>query len=442
MPHRIHSITLWLFLSLLLLTGIQGLFRIVKEKELLGVVTVQQICPPSLDSLADGTFQRCATLHLNNRLGFRNSLIRINSQLTFSLFGISPASNVVIGKDRYLFETGYINSWLGKDNTSREKIAGKVHRLRAFQDIMKENGVHFIVVFCPSKARFMPENLPHKFRTKGVRTNYETYVEVIAKEAPDLNFIDFSDYFRKLKMSSPYTLFPKGGTHWTNFSSRYYALDSLLHYMENLSGSEYPSLRTDRIYQTDSLLIPDDDISTLFNLIFPFPSGQITYADFGIDSAGTVKPDVLAIGDSYYWQIFGFDKIGKIFNASDFWVWNEVFYPKSKYEGVTAEDYIFLKNDILAHNFLILMITEINLSTLLNFDEKTYALFDPENPVVKELQQKRAERIGFYRAMILNDPRWSALVREKAKIRKLTFEQMVENDAEYMVDNELNQLRN
>jgi len=103
---------------------------------------------------------------------------------------------------------------------------------------------------------------------------------------------------------------------------------------------------------------------------------------------------------------------------------------------------MFLKQDILEHKFFILMATEINLPNLLNFDEKTFALFDPDNPIVKELQKKRAERINFFKVMILNNPEWSALVREKAKVRKLSYEQMVQNDAEYMVDYEINNLKN
>jgi hypothetical protein len=442
MRFRLSDIILYTFLTLLLLTGIQGIFRVVKEKDLLGVITVTEKCSPSADSILDGTFQQCATLYLNNHMGFRKSLIRLNSQITFSVFGISPASNVVIGKDNYLFETGYINSWTGHDFTSREKITGRVRRLTEFQRIMDDRGVNFILVFCPSKSRFMPENLPPKFRLKGANTNYDTYVDVLEHEGKGLHFIDFNRYFTLLKDTSTFTLYPKGGSHWTNFSSRYYALDSLLGYMQYLSGEKYPRLVTRRIYWSDSLLVPDDDISTLFNLIWPYPSGKITYADFGIDSNRTVKPDVLAIGDSYYWQIFGFDKIGGIFNISDFWVWNEVFYPKSRYANIKPDDYMFLKQDILNHDFLILMVTEINLPTLLNFDEKLFALFDPDNAVVKELQKKRKERIDYFRALILNDPRWTALVREKAKIRKLTFDQMLKNDAEYMVDYEINNLNN
>jgi hypothetical protein len=414
----------------------------VKEKELNGVTTVSNTCSPTLDSIIDGSFQQAATIWLNNHMGFRNSLIRLDNQVAFSLFGISPADIVLIGKHNILFQTSYINSYLGNDYTGRTEIAGKVRRMMEFQKILARQNVHFILVFCPSKPRFMPENLPDGLSRKGKMTNYDTYADVLAREGKDLHFIDFNKYFLALKDTSTFTLYPKGGIHWSNFSSRQYALDSLLGYMEHLTGQKYPRPVAKRIWWSDSLLIPDDDLAEMLNLLLPYPSGKVTYADFEIDTVGKVKPDVLAIADSYYWEIYGFDRIASVFNTSDFWVWNKLRYPKSKYKGVRDDDYLFLKNDILAHNFIILMVTETNLPGLLSFDEQTYALFDPENPVVREMQMKRAERIEFFKRLILNDPKWSALVRQKAVDRKITFEQMIQNDAEYMVEQELNNLKN
>jgi hypothetical protein len=442
MRSRLLTIILYFFLSLLLFAGIQGIFHPVKEKKLWGEVSVSDSCIPSLGFFMDGRFQQCATLWINTHLGFRSTLIRINNQIAVSLFSISPAKNVVIGKDHYLFQPEYINSFLGNDYTDRAQITGKVGRLLWFQKILKEQNKHFILVFCPSKARFMPENLPEKYRKKGFHTNYDTYVDVISREGKGLNFIDFNSYFLGLKDTSTFTLYPKAGIHWSNFSSRQYALDSLLGYMEHLSGKKHPRIITERIYQSDSLQIPDDDLAEMLNLLIPYPSGKVTYADFVIDTSGAVKPDVLAIADSYYWEIFGFDKIGSIFNVSDFWVWNEVRYPKSKYDGIRSDDIMFLKQDLLEHDFIILMVTETNLSTLLDFDENTFALFDPENPVIRELQKKRADRIVFFKKLILGDPKWTALIKQKAKDRKVTFEKMLQTDAEYMVEYEINNLRN
>jgi hypothetical protein len=442
MRSRLLTIILYFFLSLLLFAGIQGIFHPVKEKELWGEVPVSDSCTPTLSLFLDGSFQHCATLWLNTHMGFRNSLVRINNQVIVSLFNISPAKNVVIGKDHYLFQPGTINSFLGNDYTGRAQITGKVRRLLGFQRILEKQNIHFILVFCPSKARFMPEYLPDKYRAKGTHTNYDTYVDVIRSEGKELNFIDFNSYFLGLKDTSRVTLYPKAGIHWSNFSSRQYALDSLLGYMEHLSGKKHPRIITERVYQSYSLLIPDDDLAEMLNLLIPYPSGKVTYADFAIDTTGAVKPDVLAIADSYYWEIFGFDKIRSVFNVSDFWVWNELRYPKSKYAGIKPNDYMFLKQDLLEHDFIILMVTETNLPTLLNFDENTYALFDPENPVIRELQKKRADRIVFFKKLILGDPKWTALIKQKAKDRKVTFEKMLQTDAEYMVEYEINNLRN
>lgn len=442
MKNILLSILLYLFLSLLLFTGIQGVFHPVKEKELLGVVTVSEKCSLTADSVCNGTFQLCATSYLNNHMGFHNTLVRIHNQAAFSFFKISPASIVTVGKNHILFQTSYINSYLGNDYAGRSQIAGKVRRLLDFQNKLEKNNVHFIMVFCPSKARFMPENLPEKVRQKGQLTNLDTYLDILSHEGKGLHFIDFNNYFIKLKDTSAFTLYPKGGIHWSNFSSRFYALDSLITYMESLTGKKYPHLVAERIYWSDSLLIPDNDLAEMLNLLIPYHSGKVTYADFIIDTAGKEKPDVLGIADSYYWQIYGFDKISSIFNTSDFWVWNKLRYPESKYKGIKDSDFLFLKNDLLSHDFIILMVTETNLASLLNFDEQTYAIFDPDNPVIRALREQREERINFYKKLILNDSKWSAVVRKKAVDRKITFEQMLQTDAEYMVEEEVNNLKN
>lgn len=433
---------LYLLVALLLFTGIQGISGFIKEKDLLGVVNVNDSCSFTTDSLFDGTFQQSASVYLNKHLGFHNTLTRINNQITFSVFGISPADNVLVGKDHNLFQMPYINSYLGKDFTGRASITGKIHRLLEFQKIMENHNAHFILVFCPSKVRFMPENLPGKIDTKGNSTNYDTYVDILTHDAKELHFIDFNKYYISLKNNTKYTLFPKPGIHWSNFSSRYFALDSLLKYMEHLSGCKYPSLKLDSLFWSDSLRNPDNDLAEMMNLILPYPSGKVSYAPFSVNTDQAVKPDVLTIGDSFYWQLFGFDKIDQIFNVSDFWAWNEIRYPKHKYDAIKKDDYMFLKQDILNHQFVILMVTETNLPTLLNFDEKIFALFDPSNPVVRELQQKRLERIEFFKKLIMDDPKWTAVVRQKAIDRKITFKEMLQNDAEYMVEYEINNLKN
>lgn len=432
---------LYLSLSVLLFTGLQGIFGFISEKELLGVVTVTEKCSPTADSIFSGKFQQCATAYVSNHAGFRPTLIRIDNQLTFSIFRISPEKNIVLGKDDYLFEMNYINSYLGRDYIGRSRMVEKIRRLEKFQQTLREHNVDFILVFTPSKSRVMPEFMPRKFQSTGQPTNYEVYLDVLSKEGKKINFLDLNRYYLLMRDTALFPLYPKGGTHWTNFSARHWALDTLLRYMEKVRGVKIPRLIPEEVTWTTELQDPDEDIAGLFNLFFRFPSGKMPYQAVRADSSGAVKPRVLAIADSYFWELYGWGQLPHVFRSIDFWVWNNVRYPKEKYKDHPESDYLWYKQDILDHDFVLLMATEPNLPTLLEFDEKTYLMFDPQNPVLLALQKKRLERIGFYKTLIRNDKKWSDLVREKAQIRKITFEEMIQRDAEYMVDREINTMK-
>src|SRR5512138_1474165 len=347
MRDRLLKIFLYIILSGLLLLAAQGHTGFVRERQLRGGDEPPEPRTLSLESVTSGEFQRYVNQYLNYYTGFRKSLVRFNNQVSFSLFGSSNAPNVMVGKHHVLYELMYVNSYRGLDYIGRARIISNIRRLQEFQKRMSREHIHFMLVFTPSKARFMPEDLPDKFHDKGRNTNYETYVYILTKEATDLHFLDLNKYFRLLKDSSEYALYPKGGSHWTTFSAVHYGLDTLLRYMESLSGQKYTLLKTNRVHWTDTLHPPDDDLSSLLNLVSSYPGGSLPYAEYGFDSTGRTKPHPLFIADSYFWLIFGFKDIKRIFRECDFWEWNTDFFPKTKYKEDMAKDFVYLRRDIL-----------------------------------------------------------------------------------------------
>jgi hypothetical protein len=440
MRNRTLHIFLVLFLFLVSVAGIQGAFRIFRETELTGGRGLARPARFEADSIFSGAFQDQTIRYLNDRTGFRSILVRMNSQLDFSLFRVSPFRNVLVGRNHYLFEPGYIDSYLGRNYTGAACIASELSRLRIFQEALEKHHVHFLLVLCPSKARFMPENLPAPYRSASRPSNYDVYLNLLARNS-GVTYIDLNHWFLEMKDTSRYTLYPHGGNHWTTFSARSYVLDTLLRAMERLSGNHYPRIVNDRIWWTDSLASPDDDLSVLLNLVCPFPSETLPYSLAHADSAGCTKPGVLVIGDSYFWQIYGYKRLSDFFRECDFWAWNEDFYPLYRYRDIPQDHYLFYRHEILRHEFVILMVTEINLVRLLNFDEKTYPLFDPAHSLAKKLAGERKERIEFYRHLILADPKWRALILKKAETRNISFRRMLDADAAYMAENEIQELQ-
>ncbi len=427
------------FLVLVSLAGLQGSFGFFQERELTGGRGLAKPGTWAADSVWSGAFQSQTLRYLDDRMGFRNSLVRLNSQLNFAVLRMSVFRNVVIGRDHFLFEGGYVDSYLGKNYAGRYRIYRQIGRLKTFQDVLARKNVRFLLVLCPSKARFMPENLPAAWRHAHHPDNYDTYAQLLP--ASGVHYLDLNRWFLQLKDTCRYTLYPHGGNHWTTFSSRYYVLDTLLRALEHLSGKRYARVVNDRLWWTDSLASPDDDLSILLNLIRPFPKEQLPYAEAHADTAGCTRPGVLVIGDSYFWQIYGYPKLGAYFRPCDFWAWNEQYYPLHRYRDIPHDHYVFFRNEILRHEFVILMVTEINLATLLDFDERTFLLFDPSHALATKLEGRKEERIAFYRQLILHDPKWKAVILQKAEARNIPFEKMLENDAAYMAAGEIRELR-
>jgi hypothetical protein len=87
--------------------------------------------------------------------------VRLYNQLDFSLFSVSHARQIVVGKPDYLFEQSYIEAHLGRDFIGKEPIEGRVNQIRRLQDLpWKRNGTLLMVVFPQDKESFYPE----KFR--------------------------------------------------------------------------------------------------------------------------------------------------------------------------------------------------------------------------------------------------------------------------------------
>ena len=92
---------------------------------------------PELDILGvmDSSFQSEFQSWFGQHLGMRGRLVLMNNQLDYALFSKTRMSNteIVIGKDRWLYEESYIKEWLRKVGLSSDKdLDVLVARMLAF----------------------------------------------------------------------------------------------------------------------------------------------------------------------------------------------------------------------------------------------------------------------------------------------------------------------
>jgi hypothetical protein len=420
----------------LLLPGIQKNFTVFKEVPLKGAFRLTKADSLTNKNWFSGQFQQTYTNAFNDAVGLKPTMIRVINQINFSLFNQSSISYIIVGKSGYLYEEHYITAYLGKDKLKQKELRKKIGYIHQIQDYLEQKGINFLLVFSPNKARIYPEYIPSRYlsQRKGT-TNYDEYLQIIHQEYPDLHFFDVNAYFRQLKKTIDFPLYSKGGTHWANYVLYNYFLDSLIHYMGSVQRQKFPPLLQRNFHWSKNLVSPDDDIQQTINLFFSKGNEKLPYADFFIEKGLNNKnPGVLVVSDSYFSMLYGSSLLDSLFKKVDFWYYNKKRYPEEYYKG--NNDPGFLRTDLLQHDFVILMATEVNIKDMFLFPEGILSWLNIADAEIKGRDSVRKERINYYINAIYTHPNWLNNIKEQAKSKNVSLEELIRDNAEYMEQNE------
>jgi hypothetical protein len=238
-----------------------------------------------------------------------------------------------------------------------------------------------------------------------------------------INYIDNVTYFKEIKDKIDYPLFPKTGTHWSNIAATH-AFDSIIRYMEVLGNKNLLNVELSEKYADDTRQ-PDDDLEQLLNIIFKIRPNVNYYTDVTVIPDSTaVKPNLITIGDSYFWTISYNIPLTKIFKESPYWYYNSTIYFDK--ENSSTKDIDFAK-ELMDADFIMLNYCTVQLYDLgSKFLPKAlvYLCYD-----AAERDAKVEELINKMRS----DEGWFASLSEKAKKQKISVEEAMKNDAMYMV---------
>ncbi|MDX5447381.1 MAG: hypothetical protein LPK47_03295 [Bacteroidota bacterium] len=303
-------------------------------------------------------FQSSFTDWFNRMLPDRPNLIRLKNQFLFSVFNQST-TYVLVGKNNQLFAYNYFPSFRGFDCLGKEHWDEMAQKVGAIRDTLDTMGIPLLVVIAPNKVRFMPENLPdHLKRIPGKTTNESLMKESFSKL--DIPILDLNSIFVSNKESFEYAPFPNTGAHWNIYGSLI-GFDSIQSRIQDLLGEKLNRIRWKTGVVLDSVIETDTELSEGLNLFFPpatekqfFPKTQ----DFDPSS---FKPNVLIIGDSFYW-IFNSTKVNyKIFSSKfSFWYYNSTCYDLN--HGQIPVSTLDVWDEIRNRDAIILLATESNLS--------------------------------------------------------------------------------
>lgn len=420
--HIVPRAYLCILLLLLLLPLVQSSFHLVDEPPLKGAVMNTPAPEWSWAAWYTDSLQHQMERHLNDQFGFRRSLVRLNNQVEWSLFGEVRARDVVVGRDNWLYEAGYIQTLYGEDYVGSEKLQHWARQAARFQKMLHRYGKLLVIVLAPGKGSIYPEFIPaHLQQPLSDTTNYLEFSHLLRER--NVNVIDFNAWFKGLKANTPHPLYPKTGIHWSVYG-KYLAVDSLLHYIESKTGKDLPDMLHQGPMAVEMPTAEDRDVERGMNLIFPIPNIEMGYPNVCFDRGGKRLFRSLTIADSYWWGIHGRGIAGRIFRNPEFWYYNEEIYggPGRGAPSVLDIDPAAAIGD---REVIIFMCTDAKLK---NFGWRFW-----DNFAKDKLFEARMAKVAISKTVeeIRKNERWLRKVKNEALERDVSLDSMLISNARY-----------
>ncbi|MEO6304289.1 MAG: hypothetical protein ABIP51_14075 [Bacteroidia bacterium] len=406
-----------------LIPMLQSKFQFFDEQPLEGL-SVENKPEFKKENYWDLTYQDSYNKYLNDNFGFRPWLVRLYNQVQFSFYNSSKAPGVVVGKEGELFIESYIDDYIGKNYIGGSKVNQQVSQLKTLQDSLKARGKDLVVVFAPGKASYYPELIPDRYMNrKKDSTNYKAYSSAFIKSR--VNFIDLNKWFFENKTKFKHKVYPKYGTHWNHYGMCF-GLDTIVKYIEKKRNLDLPEFDYSIVNYNTALKGNDYDIGVLMNLLHPLDPDPNPYPVYKYKSVNKSKPDVLVVGDSYWWCQVGDDMPIHFFREDEYWFYNKTqIIRNEKRQDVKKMN---LSASLAQRDVVLLIATEATFYMFpYGFVENAYSLYCKDN-------NKRLNDLIYGIKMNKN---WAEGVIEKAANNNISVEAQLRMDAEYMLSDEL-----
>lgn len=336
---RLPKIILFFFIFVLCVPLLQQELQFFSIKELNGAFVKPKEPELLIDSVASASYQKSAEDYLNTFFGFRESFVRMKNTIEYLLWKEIPVTDNIEGKDGFIFSKGSIRRTIGLDYNGAEKNRKTIERILFLNEGLKKHGSKLLVVFAPSKECVLTNNIP-AFYSKQFKANtdYLDLTEGFKKQ--NIPLIDFCDYFRKINDTSRFPLFTKTGFHWSAYGASV-AHDSLLKLIASMNDQPIPSCYMEGVEYSDTARWSDNDLEAPMNLLYKLDERKYVYPILKMDPATTNRrrPKVVAIGDSFFWQLKDQKMMMNIFtDNSAFWYYfAKTSFPIGDVPGVPLE---------------------------------------------------------------------------------------------------------
>ncbi len=295
-----------LFAALLLLPLVQQIGHWLPEKHLNGFRIRTEVFPTwTAKTWRRAEFATAADAWIREHVGLRGWLVHLNRQLRYSLFGqVEPAPlrkrAIVMGKGNQLYENIVLIDALRPPQISPPSMDHFAARLKRIQELLREQGMAFLVILAPNKAIVYPEALPDwaRKRVSDSRSDYRPFIRAL--QAHQVPYLDSLALFRELQPQYPALIAPHA-MHWSNMGAwvAWQAAIPLLNQQNILPPIPVP-VTEDILF--DSPTSMNDELRGQLNLFFSRQTESVpsAYPVVAPLPPGTGSPlHALLIGDSF-----------------------------------------------------------------------------------------------------------------------------------------------
>ena len=351
---------------LLLLYPVIG--KYVDEKmELSGFIKKDTMPEISRNGVLDGTWQEKMDVYLRNNMPGKNFLVKVNSQVQYSVFGRSSNTNVLVGENKQLYEAPYLNYQMNiKGQVSEEKIIELVDKLEKLEGVLENKNKELYVFITPSKVRYCYDEAPYYYRVcanDNEELAYDRFVDELDKSS--IKYFDSIQYIDEIKEEFEYPLFYTTGIHWSNVLGANVTVE-FNKWLTNESKYDLGCIYISEVKEVDSPVYPDADLYSTLNL---FSKPDETYYQPVISvEEGEDLPTVYIRGGSFMGQSLMI-LIKKGLFQQDFHFENN-FRHKNRYtetqviSTISSYDEIDVISELNASDILILEVNETNIGNM------------------------------------------------------------------------------
>ena len=288
------------------------------NKQLWGIVENLHKPQINIKNLISHDIQKYYEQLFTNNLPLRTLTIRLSNQIYYSLFKKSYSYNnqIVIGKNKQLYELAYINNYCGLNNPPFDEVylLNWANILKELNDFFIRKGKKFIYVITPSKAEYLPSDIPNRFHCDkhGISPHVKTLEAFLSERG--IHYISGPHLMIQATKEYKTSMFPRGGTHW-NYLAGGVAANAIIQTINQLGIPTLKPLTFN--YKLKKPEGTDVDLTELLNLFKANKKYLVPKLDFKLSPINSIS--LAIVGDSFSDQFLDAFLKSDTFSKIDFY---------------------------------------------------------------------------------------------------------------------------